>query len=336
MPLLNEARDALADLRAAFEADAGAGVGSHVFLYADKGRGQDTRWQRLSLGPSLAEQFTESARLAITELQAKAGEALAEFDFDSMASGEVGVLRLVEAGTISQWLNQVPTADWHVRFSGDQQFLDKVKFYATRVSFPDGRELKSFRGKRGLRLVLAHERGVMATLRRDIGEMQVIDSEVVIFDQEIDFFEWQDFIFIASLSSFEALTNIRELTVSKARQALDALSTKFMICDLDDLKTAIGKKTTLSKKLAAALQHGLADHIDGDALLARIAERALSFKCEKIGERFHITVDQDDSFQVTDFVNVVTDVFLQSPVTRREWNAIVKRPATAGRRSKST
>jgi len=48
-------------------------------------------------------------------------------------------------------------------------------------------------------------------------------------------------------------------------------------------------------------------------------------RCRIEGGNVHFDIDHTNRGEVEDFVDLMTDLFLQSPVTRREWEAVVKR-----------
>jgi len=128
------------------------------------------------------------------------------------------------------------------------------------------------------------------------------------------------------------VTNIRDITVRKSAEALDAISTRFSLGgNAVSLKTEIGKRTRLAKKLAAAHQHGLIADIDPERLVARAKEKKLRLRCRIEKGQAHFDLDPHNRGEVEDFVDLITDLFLQSPVTHREWEAVVKRAPRARR-----
>jgi len=327
MPLIEDALSALSDLRAAFQRD--QQVGCHVFLFANQGRAPRDRWQRVSMDRTLSDRFVDAASLSIAHIQEAALDenGLLEFDFDAMASGSVGVVALDTTPQLAGWLGEVPVEDWPVIFSADPNFVERARFFCSRYSFDDGRELKTFRGKRGIQIILERGNRLAAMFRQDSDELRPVDSSVITFDQNIDFFEWDGFIFIANLAAFESITNIREITAAKAHEAIDAIAGRFELGDVAGLKAQLSDRTKLAKKLAAAVQHGLLDDIDGSRLIARIEERQFAVRCRPSGDGFALDMNLESRIEVEQFVNLMTDVYLHSPVTRREWKAITKTPA---------
>lgn len=327
MALIDDALTALSDLEASFE-DVGP-IGCHVFLFGQRGRDRHERWQRVSMNAALSERFTEAVRNASTESRARAVEedGLLEFDFDTMATGSVGVLALADAPELAAWLDELPEPDWPAIFQGDPDFVEKTRFYGIDVRFASGRRLRSFRGKSGLRIVLERGSRVAAMFRQDSDEMQPVQGAVLTFDDRTDFFEWDGFVFIMNLSAFEAVTNIRAITAAKAHAAIDVIAARFGVPDVEGLKGHLSGRAKLAKKLAAAARHGLLDDVDGERLIARVEKRGFAVHCRKEDGRYTFDLDLSDRAGVEEFVNLMTDVYLHSPVTNREWKVTSKRPA---------
>ncbi len=277
---------------------------------------------------TVADRLVAAARDALLKLDDRAtdDQALVEFDFDAMVDGAIGALAVAEVPAIADWLSRVPVDDWPIRFNGDEQIMEKARFYATRLNFSDGRQLTLFRGSRGLNVILKGKGGVAAAFSRDRNEMVALDGAVVSFDSEIDFFFWQGMVFVANFRTFESVTNIREETIRKSGEAMDALAARFGLGgNPEGLKLEIGKRALLAKKLAAAHRHGIIADIDPNKLVDRATHKGLRLRFRTENGNLHFDIDHNNRDEVQDFVDLLTDVFLQSPVTGREWEAVVKR-----------
>jgi hypothetical protein len=102
---------------------------------------------------------------------------------------------------------------------------------------------------------------------------------------------------------------------------------RFEFGDIDIFKTTIASKVSLAKKLAAAIRHGLIEAIDADRVMTRIEEKNLNLACRKVDGKVIFDVDPSDVKHAAEIVNLIYDVYLHSPVTQKEWRALVKRPA---------
>lgn len=326
MALVDDGYASLADARRAF--NAGDQIGCHVFLNSRPSRLNPHRWHRISLEGALAERLADAGRQSLTEIEARAidEQSLAEFDFDAMADGSVGILSVRDTPGLSDWLDDLPQADLPVRFDGDEDTLKRSRFYAFRLTLADGRGVRAFRGRGGLDVAARKRNAVSAAFHRDTLEMVAIEGSVITFDQTIDFFEWDGLVFVDNMRTFESITNIRDVTVRKAAEAVDALAGRFHLGDVDALRIAVGKRTRLGKRLAAAHRHGLTDDIDTEKVAELIATRQLQLTCEPHEGSLRFNIDHTNARAVEDFVDLMSDVFLVSPTTRRNWEALVKRP----------
>jgi hypothetical protein len=326
MPSIDDAFAALADIRIALS---GRGrVGCHVFIFSPRTRERRDEWHKIAMEGVVADRLASTARNALLKLEGRAtdDQVLAEFDFDAMAEGSIGVMSLTEVPAIAEWLAAIPDDDWPSRFDGDERVVDSARFYVTRLNFADGRRLTVVRGSRGLTVTLKEKGVVAAAFSRERNEMVAIDGAVISFDGAIDFFAWEGLVFISNFRTFESVTNIRDVTIRRSEEAVDALAARFGLGgNVDNLKAEIGKRTLLAKRLAAAQRHGIIADIDPQNLVDRAVEKQLRLRCRMVKGHAHFDIDHNDRGQVQDFVDLLTDLFLRSPVTGREWEAVVKR-----------
>lgn len=326
MALVDDGYAALGDLRLAV--NAGDQMGCHVFINVRPSRQQREPWHRISMSADLAIRLADAARQSFSDIEARAtGEqVVTEFDFDSMVEGSIGVLSIRETPGLGEWVDALPQPDWPTIFNGDEDTLNRSRFYAYRLTMPDGRTVRAFRGKAGLDVAARKRHAVSAAFRRDTLQMVPVEGAVITFDQSVDFFEWDGLLFVVNMRTFESLTNIRDITVRKAVEAVDALAARFDLGDVDALKMHVQQRTRLGKRLAAAHKHGLVDDIDAVEVTNLIAARGLQFACEQGDQGVRFNLDHANPRSIEDFVDLVSDVFLVSPTTRRDWEALAKRP----------
>ncbi len=332
MPLIDDAFAALTDMRVALNAR--DRIGCHVLIFSPKTRERRENWHKIAMQGPVADRIASSAREALLKLENRAtdDQALEEFDFDAMADGCIGVMSLADVPAIANWLDAIPGDDWPLRFDGDERVIEKARFYVTRLNFADGRLLTLVRGSRGLTVTLREQGMVAAIFSREQNEMVAIDGSVVSFDGAIDFLAWEGMVFILNFRTFESVTNIRDVTIRKATEALDDLATRFGLGNnIQSIKDEIGKRTLLAKRLAAAHRHGIIADIDPQNLVDRAAEKQLRLRCHMNNGNVHFDIDHNNQGEIQDFVDLLTDFFLKSPVTGREWEAVVKRTPKARR-----
>jgi len=220
MPLIDDAFAALTDMRVALNTR--DRIGCHVLIFSPKTRERRENWHKIAMQGPVADRIASSAREGLLKLESRAtdDQALEEFDFDAMADGCIGVMSLADVPAIAKWLDEIPGDDWPLRFDGDERVIEKARFYVTRLNFADGRLLTLVRGSRGLTVTLREQGMVAAIFSREQNEMVAIDGAVVSFDGAIDFLAWEGMVFILNFRTFESVTNIRDVTIRKATEAL--------------------------------------------------------------------------------------------------------------------
>lgn len=325
MALLDDALDSLRDLRILLEGD---GSVSHVLINLRRGRTREDKWKRLITEQDLSRQFVETISEAVITAQVSASEpdGISEFDFDAISSGVIGVLRLADFPELEVWLAEVPENDWHQPFRPTHETRNNLHHYVVRLTTPTGQTLEAFRSSRGAKIFIEHG-GICAVFRRDLDLARPAADGFMSFDEKVDFFAWDGFLYIVNLGSFESITNIRVITQAHAHAAVDIIAERCDLVDVVAFKATVGSKISLSKKLAAAVRYGLIDAIDSDRVISRIAEKRLELVCENRDGRLIFDVDPANINQVSEIVNLLSDVYLQSPVTQKEWRALVKKPA---------
>lgn len=181
MALIDDGYAALADVRLAL--NAGEEIGCHVFLNSRPSRIRHEAWHRISLERPLADRLADAARQALWEVEARAtdDQSLAEFDFDAMVDGNLGVLSVRDTPGLTEWLEALPQPDWPVVFDGDEETLKRSRFYAYRLTLPDGRGLRAFRGRAGLDVAARKRHAISAMWHRDTHEMAAIEGSVITF-----------------------------------------------------------------------------------------------------------------------------------------------------------
>lgn len=326
MALIDDGYAALADARLAL--NGGDEIGCHVFLNSRPSRERREPWHRISLEGVLAARLADAARQALWDIETRVTDEqlLAEFDFDAMVDGSVGVLSVRDTPGLTEWLDSLPRPDWPAIFDGDEETLKRSRFYAYRLTLPDGRGVRAYRGRAGLEVAARKRHAISAMFHRDTRELAAIEGAVITFEPTPDFFEWDGLLFIVNMRTFESITDIRDVTVRKAAEAIDALAARFHLDNLDALKASISQRTRLGKRLAGAHKHGLVGDLDAARVAQLIEVRQLQLVCTPHEGSLRFEIDHANGRAVEDFVDLMSDVFLVSPATNRDWEALVKRP----------
>lgn len=299
----------------------------HVFLYSERGRSRTDKWRRLRFTSGLATEFrVDLAQHLLTKLPPH--KEVVAFSFDEMVGRHIGVIEKAEIAEIASWFDDVPSPSWAHTFNGDHSFFSRVKFHATAIA-ADGhtRTLKVFKQRSSSSLL--HRGGHAAIFSTSRHEFSAVSGAVFDFSLDCDFFEWDGMIFILHLPSFESLTSIRQITLTRAHDAISAvkLVEHLEVVGLDDVAMRLKDRPSLAKKLAAAQRQGTIGALRAETLLDRIEQKKLPLSVEVKGNSCRIIVDTNVTNQVNEFINLVTDVYLLSPVTSKEYKVHAKEPA---------
>jgi hypothetical protein len=301
--------------------------GCHVFLGTKRGQTRGERWCRLRFAEGLSRKFRAELVWHLLQLLPPRKE-LTAFSFDEMTSQHIGVIDKSEFPEISGWFDDVPTPDWPQLYDGNPNFLSRIGFHTTTIA-ADGRLriLKVF--KHRTNTTLLHAGGFAAIFSRGRHEFTEPGGSIFDFSLDADFFEWNGLIFILHLTPFESLTNLRQITITRAQDAIAAVKQveNLEVVGLDEVAMRLQERPALAKKLAAAERQGTIDALRPETLLARIQQKRLPLETTVVGSVTKIIVDTTKPNQVNEFVNLITDVYLQSPVTAKEYKVHVKEPA---------
>jgi hypothetical protein len=160
-------------------------------------------------------------------------------------------------------------------------------------------------------------------------QFKELSQKVFHFDHGADFIEWGGWIYILDHRRFESLTNIRDITTSKASAALNAIQKigDIVIVEMENLIASIVARPLLARKIAAADQIDVFAKLTGKAMVERIVAKSLPIKRRKTGKAYRFVIDSNDANQVREFVYLITDYYLHSPLTKREYRVPSKYPA---------
>jgi hypothetical protein len=128
---IEEARNAFAALQKKLAALDGS-ASCAVFLCARGGRDQTDRWKRMKFDAALAGHFRKDVLVNLKK-QLALKEEVEPFTFDDMVSGHVGFWKKSESADLRDWFDDVPDATWPHIFTGDQSYLNRVKFHVTVI-----------------------------------------------------------------------------------------------------------------------------------------------------------------------------------------------------------
>jgi len=298
--------------------------GCTLFLYLKYGRDVRRRWQRMRFDAQLEREVRSNV---LEQLAADIDDRELEvFAFDEMISGHIGAWRKETIPELAGWFDAVPVArDWPHVFTNDEEHISTAKFYVTAIPVAGAdRPLIAFRQRSKNSLV---GRGLWAIFDTVAHQFHPAAGKVFQFDHKIDFFEWDGTIYVLNQAPFESITNIRTATQEKARESLDAIALieNVHIDRFNEIVAGVVQRPLLAKKIASAHYQGILEEITGPGLAARIGAKHLPIRFDQHGDQYRFFPDPTDSNQMREFVRLLTDYYLSSPLTQIEYRALAKR-----------
>lgn len=298
-----------------------------VFLHSKAGRDKADHWKRMKFDAALTTSFRNGV-LTVLKKCLESKDEVEPYAYDDMVSGHIGFWPREENQGIKDWLEAVPNTNWPHAFDGNDKFLQRVNFHATVVPV-GGTELTIFRHRGSASLL--HKGGLMATFDTTQHQFKRLTDRVFHFDHGVDFILWGDFVYITDHGKFESLTHIREVTVAKASHALTQLQARkdIAIEKIDAITAKVIQKPLLARRLASADHMDVLDALTGQAMVERIKTLKLPIKHSKVGKEYRFTVDPDQPNEVKELINLITDYYLRSPLTKKEYRVPSKYPLNA-------
>ena len=221
----------------------------------------------------------------------------------------------------------MPQPDWPHIYDGDREFLKRVSLHVTALDL-DGRpqSLRVFKQKSSASLL--KRRGLFAAMSAQ-HEFIEITGDVFDFPLDSDFIEWGGYLFVLRLRQFETLTNIRDVTLARASDAINQIETveNLSIQGAENLVAHLQNNRQFARKLAAASHNGTLGKLTAEALRNQVERLGLNLNI-LVGEDglVEIKFDATEKAQLQSFVELVTDVYLKSEATDMTYKTGYKEP----------
>lgn len=202
--------------------------------------------QRLNIHENVAEEFKQNLIKFIKK-------SLPDIRFSEYIPGykpdkdEFCYLNLASEPQISNLIEGISQIEQPEVFSEEDEVIDKLKFYTIICSNTNQKKSIFFRiysPKKEL------TRGGLFALMMNQGQYNTINNKIFLFDEDIDCFAWDGFLFIKNIYYFQRIFNYFEQIRTKATQTIDLVTDKIQIENLDEFKTACNAQLTMMEKLA--------------------------------------------------------------------------------------
>ena len=298
-----------------------------LFLHADRAGGPPQQWRRVRLSPELESDFRWALEGNISERATL--DALRPYSFDGMLEGGIGYWSKNAVEAEHSWPYVVPGLDWQHIFDGDDAFFKKVDFLVSVVPVTAARRLVCYRRQSANTLAKKERFSGLFDPHEHI--LQKPAGPIFQLDFKCDFFEWDNWLFVLSQTSFESLTHISAATQTKAGAAIDriALVENLEIENMDDFREAALKRTRSSRRLSTAEQNGILGSLTVQQIeqcLKEIegSEAAVAIDWEVVDGRLILRPDVDNGSEIDRVVEVLVDYFTRGLSSRTIYATDVK------------
>jgi len=257
--------------------------------------------------------LTELERIISRALQFP--DSLREFDFANATQDRVLTLHINDYPNLTEWLNNVPPVSSLQKYNGEDKFkryLTAMVTYAHFQNFMSATHLFS----NWTSSYLLARRGIMAQFVPGSNNFQSLNkTNVLQLSDNVDFFRHGDYLYINNNEAFERVVQFRQITKQTAEEAFNTIHQNIPIRNRDNVLNALCQSARSMKRLAKTLNMDHIQNLDINAVRNLIENEDLPISVED-GE---LVVDETDKEQLSAFVYIVNDAYVQSLLTQNKY-----------------
>jgi len=202
--------------------------------------------QRLNLRQDLAAEFLSAAKDSVPpagqEVRLRAYEPGYKPDAD-----EIIYIDLSQNAVIAELIRQVSQVQQAELFHEDDEIIDSLRFYAVVVS-PSARRRAVFFRTYSPKKELSRRPGFAALFSH--GSYDKVDSKIFLFDDNVDCFAWDGYLFIYNIGAFQRIFGYFQELRAKANSTIDAVLARIPISNADTFRTTCTGQLQMLSKLA--------------------------------------------------------------------------------------
>lgn len=247
-------------------------VDAHLVLIAGEGRTPLGEFEVVNLLGDTARPFIDGARAHVLDRPDRILAFRAGYKPDA---GEVLAIKLSEHGELQEIAAKTLAIEEMPFFAGDEAFAARFRAFATVMSF-EGRRAAFYRQSSPKKEL--HRSGSIPLILTDNG-FNRLRERVFLFDQEIDFAAWDDYLFIWRTSAVNALVPTFEVMIERVTATL-AQVVPFVANGQDFEAAVLGQPQMRSKMMQIAARPYLG-RLTIDDLKAQIRRRGLAITIER-------------------------------------------------------
>ncbi len=281
--------------------------------------------RRLDTTVALANEFKNSLASTLTSKAADAlntPDGVAEFNFQAFADGRLAALPISAFPKVQEWFAKFPPADTIPAVTQNNDHVSKLRFVESILTWaPNGESIRVFRKSSEARI--AQKEGIIANWTGQ-GFDYVDASRSLIFDMEVDFFVWDQIIFVPSYKNLESILNFREITHSVASDVCAMVFALLPVNDPNALRTAVLTGARHLNKLAGLKNSAHIPTLDMNMIQAVITKANLPLTIAPINGVATLEVDSTNPDHVKAYLHILGDDYVESMMTALHYIGIEK------------
>ncbi|WP_336080453.1 Kiwa anti-phage protein KwaB-like domain-containing protein [Thalassospira sp. CH_XMU1448-2] len=275
-------------------------------------------WRRAVLEDELSEKFRDEA------IEVLRGDdvldQIEEYTFDNMVEGQIGFWSAEDSDEVAAFIDGIVNSeDAGVLDPRDHAYSENLDMFTINVNLAG--ETVYF-VTRSLSSTIVRKKGLSVAWNAD-NRLEEFQGDVFHFIIQPCVIVWRNSVYIFNRSKFEMMTGLRAATIQKSVDAFNYITDELniVIPANEDLLGVIKGKPLLYRRLASASAKGVLVRLSSARMVERIEALSLPIAYAQNDDDFQFNVDHEDTNQVKEFVYLMTDYYLHSPVTDLEHRA---------------
>lgn len=238
-----------------------------------------------------------------------------------LESHELGYIKLENNSSVLSIVQDVSQIGRAELFAEVDEIIDNLRFYVVAAGDQRGRQAVFFRTY-SPKKELARRNGFAVMLRR--GQYNKINQKIFLFDDEVDCFAWDGFLFIKSVHHFHIIFRYFDELRANAAQTVDAVTGHVPINNLTEFKAACTSQLQMMMKLANLAKKPYLQRVTMDDIKRTIAEFKLDIQtvCQNGTEELVFDSSPKKRWII---LKLLDDDYLGSVMTREKYETNSKR-----------
>lgn len=270
----------------------------------------------------LANQFRTIVRAKFAKLKVDPGRELGPYEVGTTLRGhEVEYLDMSQYDHIQEQMVPLSSLTDLGAFDNDETFAKNLRFYVIVIQLPT--PIYCFRWYTPKKRLSRNEQGTSFGALWHQDRYEVVEEDLLLFDEEIDCFVQGNHVFVLNKDKFQRIFRFFELIRELADTALNVIENKVPIKGFDEFREACKKHTNKMIKLASIAKKPYIESIsitDIRKVLEKYDE--VSVVCQEVDGEEMLVYDPSDQWGI---LHVLDDDHLESIMTGLSYESGSKR-----------